>query len=188
MPRLRASSIGDTVQPRTLTSIHGNPVPVPDPDQLVHLQFRRFAGCPICNVHLRQITQRHDDIRAAGIREVVVFHSSVAAMVPYQGDLPFDTIADPDKTLYAEFGVRESLRTLASARAAWASVRGIPRVIRTGGVRGATGVGERHLGQPADFLIAPDGHIIDRKYGVHAYDQWSVDELLHRAQAGPATS
>jgi peroxiredoxin len=181
MPLTRKISVGDSVPARELTSIHGKPVAVPDPEQLVHLQFRRFAGCPICNVHLRSVTLRHDDIRAAGIREVVVFHSSVDAMLPYQGELPFDTVADPDKTLYAEFGVRESIRTLASARAAWASMRGIPQAIRTGGLRGATGAGERHLGQPADFLVDPDGRVIDRKYGVHAFDQWSVDQLLERA-------
>jgi hypothetical protein len=26
---------------------------IPEPDRLVHLQFRRYAGCPICNMHLR---------------------------------------------------------------------------------------------------------------------------------------
>src|SRR5260370_10442324 len=31
---------------------------------------------------------------------------------------------------------------------------------------------------PADFLIAPSGRINAVKYGKHAYDQWSVDELL----------
>lgn len=170
-----------TVPARELTSIHGKPVPIPDPVALVHLQFRRFAGCPICNVHLRSITARHEEIRAAGVREVVVFHSTAEAMQPYQGDLPFDTIADPDKALYTEFGVRESVKTLASVRAAGASLRGIPEAIRTGGLRGATGVGERHLGLPADFLIGPDGRVLARKYGTHAYDQWSVDEILEQA-------
>jgi hypothetical protein len=44
------------------------------------------------------------------------------------------------------------------------------------------------LGVPADFLIASDGRVIAAKYGQHAYDQWTVDELLthspHRAAAG----
>jgi hypothetical protein len=33
-------------------------------------------------------------------------------------------------------------------------------------------------GLPADFLIAGDGRVLARKYGAHAYDQWSVDDLL----------
>jgi hypothetical protein len=35
-----------------------------------------------------------------------------------------------------------------------------------------------NLGLPADVLIAADGRIVAAKYGEHAYDQWSVDELL----------
>jgi hypothetical protein len=34
------------------------------------------------------------------------------------------------------------------------------------------------LGLPGDFLIAPDGRVLACKYGEHADDQWSVDELL----------
>jgi len=32
---------------------------IPEPDGLVHLQFRRFAGCPVCNLHLRSFASRH---------------------------------------------------------------------------------------------------------------------------------
>ncbi|MBL0218791.1 MAG: hypothetical protein IPQ07_33555 [Myxococcales bacterium] len=35
-----------------------------------------------------------------------------------------------------------------------------------------------HTGLPADFLILPGGVIQAVKYGVHADDQWSVDDLL----------
>jgi hypothetical protein len=41
---------------------------------------------------------------------------------------------------------------------------------------------EGHLGLPTDFLIAPDGRITALKYGRHAYDQWTVDELLDHAR------
>ncbi|MEE3918755.1 hypothetical protein V2I01_10735 [Micromonospora sp. BRA006-A] len=53
----------------------GTGVDLPDPDRLIHLQFRRFAGCPVCNLHLRSIVRRHAEIEAAGVREVVLFHS-----------------------------------------------------------------------------------------------------------------
>ena len=33
----------------------------------------------------------------------------------------------------------------------------------------------------ADLLIAADGNVAAAKYGVHAYGQWSVDELLELA-------
>ena len=62
------------VTDRELLTVTGR-IRVPDANRLVHLQFRRFAGCPICNLHLRSGARRHDEIAAAGIREVVVFHS-----------------------------------------------------------------------------------------------------------------
>jgi hypothetical protein len=45
-------------------------------------------------------------------------------------------------------------------------------------------VGGRY-GLPADFLVAPDGLIVACKYGEHAYDQWSVDELLALVHSHP---
>ena len=41
-------------------------------------------------------------------------------------------------------------------------------------------------GLPGDFLIAPDGRVIASKYGEHAYDQWTVDEVLALAMPAPA--
>lgn len=171
MPRIE---VGDRVRSRPLTTIHTEPVPLPDPARLVHLQFRRYAGCPICNLHLRSVAARHDEITAAGVREVVVFHSSAAQMRPYQGDLPFDAVADPDRELYREFGVEPSPRAVLDPRALWTGLRAGVR--RMGG--GPPPLGRKLLGLPADFLIAPDGRVLARRYGVHAADQWSVDELL----------
>ena len=105
------------VAPREVVSICGDAVPIPDPKRLVHLQFRRFAGCPICNVHLQSIVRRHDEIANAGIREVVVFHSTDEELRRYVGDLPFAVVGDPDKALYDEFGVGSSPRSLLHPRA-----------------------------------------------------------------------
>lgn len=60
--------------PGRLTTMR-EPITLPG-DQLVHLQFLRFAGCPICNLHLRASITRADDLHAAGVREVVVFHAT----------------------------------------------------------------------------------------------------------------
>src|SRR5712672_3020467 len=96
---------GDIVRRHDLTTIHERPVRLPDAERLVHLQFRRYAGCPACHVHLTTIDRRHEEILTAGVREVVVFHSRRETMLPFQGELPFAAIADPGRTLYAEFGV-----------------------------------------------------------------------------------
>ena len=171
------------VTDREFVSVTGEKIRVPDRERLVHLQFRRFAGCPICNVHLHSIVQRHDEIVAAGIREVVLFHSPADELRKYTADLPFAIVADPEKRVYREFGVESSPRAVLHPRAWGAAARGtamtllgrfrVPATKQTGG----------HLGLPADFLVEQGGRVVAAKYGQHAYDQWSVDELLANARA-----
>lgn len=76
-------NVEDVLYHRELVTIHGDPVQIPEPQRLMHLQFRRYAGCPVCNLHLGSITRRHEEILAAGIREVVVFHSSAEMMLEF---------------------------------------------------------------------------------------------------------
>ena len=176
------------VSERELIPVDGPPVPVPDPDRLVHLQFRRFAGCPICNLHVRSLVLRRAEIEAAGIREVLVFHSSAAELREHGTDFPFPVIPDPDKLLYAEFGVGASPRALLNPRV-WlpvvgAVLRGLLVVARGKERLPAANPEGGRLGLPADFLIAPGGSIVASKFGRHAYDQWSVDELLGHARSG----
>lgn len=166
-----------------LTSVTGEEIRIPDATLLIHLQFRRFAGCPICNLHLQSIARRHDEITAAGIREVALFHSASDELAEHTADLPFATVGDPDKRYYRQFGVESSARALLDPRAWPAILRGstlttvgwfrAPAVHQDGG----------HLSLPADFLIDTDGTVLAAKHGTHADDQWSVDELLAHAHA-----
>jgi peroxiredoxin len=162
---------GDIVLPTTLESVTGEPIKLPDPNRLVHLQFRRFVDCPICNTHIAELRGRAREIEAAGIKEVIVFHSSVKSIRSYQKDVPFVLVGDPKKALYKEFGVETSLGFM-SLKALGAAVRGMAH--GHFGLRPSGGP----LGLPGDFLIAPSGRIKAAKYGTHAYDQWSVDELI----------
>jgi peroxiredoxin len=173
---------GNVIPRHELVAISGERVAIPDGRRLVHLQFRRFAGCPLCDLHLRSVARRHDDVVAARICEVVVFHSTPRELADHASGFAFPVVADPDRRLYAEFGVGvaaaamlhprawlpEARATIRVARDLLAKRRRLPALHPHGG----------HHGLPADFLIAPDGRVLARKYGVHAYDQWSVDELL----------
>jgi alkyl-hydroperoxide reductase/thiol specific antioxidant family protein len=146
--------------------------------ELVHLQFRRFAGCPICNLHLRSFIRRHDELWVHGIHEVAVFHSPKSAMLEYQTSGAFPVIADPDKALYKAFGVETSILSVLNPRTWPAAIKGIflagPRLPSRG---------ESSLGLPADFLIDTSGKIVALKYGRHASDHWEFDELLELANA-----
>jgi peroxiredoxin len=182
---------GDAFPTLQLKAASGQRVTVPDPGgDYVHLQLRRFAGCPICNLHLRSIVTRHDEIRSHGIREVVVFHSTAAELAKHENELPFPLIADSKRELYQRLGVERRLSSLLRARALRAAFAGLiaafgKRSTKRGPLGPIKPTGGR-LGLPADFLIAPDGRITALKYGKHAHDQWTVDELLDHA--GPASA
>lgn len=156
-------------------NIHGADVNIPSGDGWVHLQFRRFAGCPICNLHLQSFVRRHKDVADAGIKEVVFFHSGDKELLPYQGNFPFDVIGDPARKFYRQYGVETSLSAILNP-GAWPAVlkgnlaKNKPKaqIFPQGGI----------LGLPADFLIAPDGIIKAVHYGRHADDHWSVDDVI----------
>ena len=184
--RARRIAPGDTITARELTTIRSERIWLPAPGILTHLQFRRYAGCPFCNLHLQSVARRHDDIVAAGIREIVVFHSAAGDMLPHQGQLPFAAIADPGRKLYQEFGVTASARAVLHPKAWTAPLNPrvypmIWRAIRAGGSP-APRHGDTALGLPADFLIEPGGRVRAASYGRHASDHWTVDELLQLAR------
>jgi len=167
---------GDLLPIAEMKAVTGQTIRLPHPTRLLHLQFRRFVDCPICNTHIAEFTMRAREIDAAGVEEVIVFHSSPASIRSYQKDLPFLMVGDREKTFYKAFGVEASLGFI-SLKALRAAARGV--------MNGHLGLrlGGGPFGLPADFLISPSGRMSAVKYGSDAYDQWSVDEVLTRALA-----
>lgn len=165
---------GEQMEVIHLQDIHGQDVYLPgDSGRYIHLQFRRFSGCPICNMHLQEFIRRKQELDRANITEVVFFHSSKEKLAEYQAQFPFHVIADPQKKMYRQFGVEKSLMSILHPRAIWAAIKGNfrknkPRLVAEGGM----------LGLPADLLIAPGGKIKAVYYGKHASDQWSMETLL----------
>ncbi len=145
------------------------------PDGWTHLQFRRFAGCPVCNLHLRRFAQGHAALVEAGLRTVAFFHSPARLMQPYQGDLPFAAVPDPDRHFYRLVGAEQSPFAVVHPKVMGAAVAGFF------GARSNPLAGGRDQTQlPADLLLTPDGTVAAVHYGTHANDQWELDELLAR--------
>jgi peroxiredoxin len=173
---------GDVLPKMAMQAVTGEAINLPDPKRLVHLQFRRFVDCPICKTHIAELRRRARETEAAGIKEVIVFHSSPKSIRSHQKNVPFLMVGDPKKAFYKEFGVETSLGFI-SLKALGAAMRGMAH-----GHFGLRFAGGGPLGLPADFLIAPSGRIIAVKYGNDAYDQWSVDELLTLANGAAASA
>jgi len=175
--------VGDSVGPLELSTIQGKALRIPDGELSTHLQFRRYAGCPFCNLHLRSFARRHDEVVAAGVREVVVFYSEAIKMLDLQGNLPFAVVADPDYRVYEEFGARRraSLLQRLNPRSWLAAVNTLIRVDK---LHGMMGEGEDTMGLPSEFLISRDGRVLAVKYGTRVDDHWSVDKLLELVGQG----
>ncbi len=167
---------GDLFPSLRLTTSQGKPLTVPVAGaRYTHVQFRRWTGCPICSTHIASLRMNAGRIAAAGIHEVLFFHSSQEDVASFHKDLPFDAVGDREKRYYCELGVESSWTYAMNPGAIWAALKGLAsgkfNLAMTGGP----------LGLPADFLVKYDGRIKAVKYGRHAYDQWSVDDLLELA-------
>lgn len=163
--------IGERLEPFVLDTLAHGRLAVPGPGW-IHLQFRRFAGCPVCNLQVRLFTEAHAQLAAAGVTTVTFFHSPREAMLPHQAELPSPVVPDPERVWYARFGVERSLRAVANPRV-WATA---VRAFVTGPSNPLEGGSQDGL--PADFLVDASGNLVAVHYGANAADQWSVDEVL----------
>lgn len=170
---------GATISPFEVETLSHGRVTLPAAEaRLTHLSFRRFAGCPVCNLHLRSLAARVDEIQAAGVAIVAFFHSSAEAMRPYQGDLPFAVVPDPERRLYRQFGVERSPFAVMHPKAMAAAAAGMLQVA-SNPLRGEGG----HDGLPADLLLDASGHVVAAHYGAHAADGWNAEALLAQVRA-----
>lgn len=175
---MRRFKVGNFLPSIKLSSVNQGEIDIPSPGTITHLQFRRFAGCPMCNLHLHEFKTRAPELSAANIQEVVVFHSTAEQLQEFQQDTPFAMIADPGKQLYRQFAVQESLWAAAHPVALFTAIYAYIK-----GFRGTPNADETVKGLPAEFLINEKGEMLAVHYGRHGSDHWSFDEVIRKAKA-----
>jgi peroxiredoxin len=145
----------------------------------VLVKFLRFAACPVCNLHLREYVRRYDELAAAGITVLAVFHSPPGKIDKQlrDVDLPFEIIADPEKAAFAAYGVERSLRGMFTRRVMRDYVRAIGAGFLTRPVGHEGGI----QGHPADFLVDGEGIIRLARYGRDYADTMQVDDVVEAA-------
>jgi hypothetical protein len=145
------------------------------------LQFHRFSDCPSCNYAVQQFAKRHEELVAAGLDVVMLFHSPretlASAMAEHR--LPFRVLADPERQAYDAYGVERSVLGILAPAFLVQAARGmfssrLPRAFH-GGI----------VGLPADFLVDPAGRLADVRYGAHAADSLDVDRALALFASSP---
>lgn len=179
MPKINTNAKIDEL---TLESIQGDTVSIPHKTNFTHLQFRRFAGCPMCNLHIQSFIRKHQDLISNGIQEVAIFHSTKSSMLSHYAEAPFPLIADAEKILYRKFGVEPSIMSILHPKAWVAGIKGL--FVRGSGL---PDFGESIIGLPADFLISNSGEVVAFKYGKHAYDHWELEEVITLAKNASKT-
>jgi peroxiredoxin len=131
------------------------------------LSFYRFAGCPICNVRMRELAEKATAYLQHGLHLLACI-DSIPSRVDQELDrdlYPFPLIADLGGDLYHKYGVESSVpravKGLLTRPGALLQARNrhfsswIPR-------RNVDG----HFGRlPADFLIDPGGRTLLAYYG-----------------------
>jgi hypothetical protein len=134
-------------------------------------------------MHLRTYSKRVDELRASGITSVVFFASTVELLAPYRSQMPFQVVSDPERVWYERFGVERSRFAALHPSAIAQALLGVS----TRGANLVSGAGAAD-GLPADFLLEADGRVRAAKYGRHADDQWTVDDVLGFGQLAENTS
>jgi peroxiredoxin len=149
---------------------------------LTLLSFFRYASCPLCNMRVRELITKYERLVDNGIRVLAIFQSPAERIAHYVATQspPFPLVPDPDLKLYRLYGVESSWRGFARA---W--TLGLPKVYRAVVANGfLPGTMENEIHRvPADFLIAPNGYLLEAYYGQDIGDHIPLDQVLSRAHS-----
>ena len=142
----------------------------------------RYIGCTMCRYDVHVISQRYDEIKAAGGQVYVVMQSEPEVV---RHDLegystPFHIICDPDMAIYKALEIEpaktkeerapkteEQIEKLAKKREA---------VKASGFTHGKYEGDENQL--PAMFIVEPDGTVSYAHYAENMIDMPTVDEVV----------
>lgn len=177
MSRLKSGDIAPVFETKDYL---GNPFTLePKARGYIFLSFYRYATCPLCNLRMQALIKAHAQLASANVELVAVWQSpahSIRKQMEMQKP-PFPVIADPAHEFYKLYGVENSWRGfLRSSR-------------RLGDLVSAARHGywpkpwDGPVNRiPADFIIGPDGRIVDAYYGKDAGDHMPLEQLLSKVK------
>ncbi len=124
-------------------------------DKKVFIGFFRHAGCPFCNLRVHALLKVHEEFKAKGLEMIFFFESKENVLLRssfHKEVSPIPLIADPEKKLYAAYGIESSGMKSAISHistfvqtAFMASSKGLPMHMMSSG--------ESIKTMPAEFLI-----------------------------------
>jgi peroxiredoxin Q/BCP len=145
------------------------------------LSFHRYAACPMCNLHIHELTSNWNSLSSDGLQILAVFMSGSERLTDqFQSrGVPFPIAADPDCSMYTAYGIEYSvagmLKSFVHPRAMKAFFSGF----MPGKIDATT------LTLPADFLIGPDLRIRKAFYSTNITQHMPlamIEEFAHETQ------
>lgn len=149
----------------------------------VWLAFYRYAGCPLCNLHLYESSLWLDSMPRSDLKMIAVFESAgekFEDVGAWDCSVPLTLISDPEKKHYETFGVDARLLAAFTPVVVPRLIRALRQGFRQGPIGG-------ELGQvPGHFLIDETGVIEQAYYGRHIDDHmpWPTIQAFVEKRAG----
>lgn len=150
--------------------------------------FHRYARCAVCNQRIRELRAELPAIcERTGLKVVFFCHSDRERLRAEFGELPlpFELVPDPERTVYAKFGVATSLARTLRAKSLATIVharRSMPDDGKPAGL-------ERPLTViPADFFADATGALTAVHYGEFLGDTWPTDTIARLADSASSRS
>ena len=166
---------GDLAPLFSMKDIYGNPVSLEwHRGSKIHLSFHRYGACPFCNLRVYVLKQQHALYRKRGLVIISFFHSPQEEVLKYAGTQapPFPLIADPEQTVYRQYGVE---RSVAGVVKGMFRVGQLVQAYRRG--FGMKTTRESLVGMPAEFLIGADMKVERVHYGSDMGDHLHLHEI-----------
>ncbi len=145
----------------------------------VFLGFFRHAGCPFCNLRVHALSKVREEYRAKNLEMIFFFESKEEVMlrsVFHREVSPIPVISDPEKIMYATYGIENSPSKSTKSHltsfiqtAIKAKLAKVPMHMMVGNESIST--------MPAEFLL--DENLIIRKmhYAQHLNDRLGFDVI-----------
>lgn len=146
------------------------------------LSFFRYASCPFCNLRLRELTLRRNELPDK-FGFVCVFDSPINELRRYatRHKAPFPILADATNTYYRAYGIEHSFAAVTKGAFVHLGTA-IKAVFRHGYIPWT--VKGRVTTLPADFLVDEQGIIRIAHYGKDEADRLAFDEIKKFAGSG----
>lgn len=143
------------------------------------IAFFRHAGCPFCNLRVHALTKVHEELKAKGLEMIFFFESKESVLLRstfHKEVSPIPLISDPEKEIYAKYGLEESKSASAKSHiksfvqtAIKAKIAGVPMNMPA--------EGESLNTIPAEFLVDESLRLKKLHYSKGLTDRLEIDVI-----------